>query len=456
MSTPRLVRLIEQGIRGSGNAAGSYGNFVALGDNHLAFLVSRDMEIGTSIDIWRTDGTSEGTYKLASDPLHTLHGLGSKFFYTTNQGLWISDGSISGTRLLTTDGAPSESFVFIKNILSTQNNIYIYGLLGNNRDPYFKVGGLWSVNIEEGVLRPIVSINIVSNLVSVGDTLFFGSGHAYGQYRNIELWKSDGTEVGTVQVADIYPGTATAESSSPRSFTVAGNTVFFVANDGQSGYELWKSDGNAIGTSIVADINPGSIRSLARRDSHPRLSVMDKVVYFAADDGTHGYELWRTDGSEQGTSLVADINPGAQGSFVNEVTVVGQSLFFRAKESSGYGYGLWRSDGTTNGTQLVSDIWQSYRSKPRYLTAVGNSVFFTAIGDRNTGRELWKSDGTAAGTKMVADIFPGSQGSEPRDLKLVGNTLYFSAKSDDTSGRQLWALDVSDAVGDPNSGHASF
>jgi ELWxxDGT repeat protein len=297
-------------------------------------------------------------------------------------------------------------------------------------------------------------------IVSIDNSLYFSSrDRSFGPNVNIKLWKSDGTAAGTVQVADIKPGSRTEDSSDPRRLTVHGKSLLFIAEDGVNGFELWKSDGTAKGTTLVADINPGIGSSIHGFSSEGyQFPIYSNNIYFSATDGVSGYELWKSDGSSTGTKRVADINPGPSGSGPRELTVVGETLFFVAFGLKGYG--LWKSDGTTNGTQLVSDVgrytYNIYRSEPRYLTAVGNSVFFTAIGDLNTGRELWKSDGTAAGTQIVADIFPGSKGSEPRDLKLVGNTLYFSAKSDDTSGRQLWALDVSDAVGDPNSGPASF
>ena len=40
------------------------------------------------------------------------------------------------------------------------------------------------------------------------------------------------------------------------------------------------------------------------------------LLVVAADDGVNGYELWRSDGTEKGTTLVKDINPGSAGSIV--------------------------------------------------------------------------------------------------------------------------------------------
>ena len=118
----------------------------------------------------------------------------------------------------------------------------------------------------------------------------------------LELWKSDGTAAGTVLVADINPGT---DSSVPFYFTELNGAVYFAANDGTTGFELRKSDGTAAGTVLVADINPGTDSS-----SPETFAVFNGALYFAARDVTNGKELWRSDGTAGGTVLFKDFCPG--------------------------------------------------------------------------------------------------------------------------------------------------
>lgn len=255
-----------------------------------------------------------------------------------------------------------------------------------------------------------------------------------------ELWKSDGTESGTVQVADLFPGdhdyygVRFGNGSFPDKLTSTANgTLFFVASDPDHGRELWTSDGTESGTRIVKDIVPGGgdvtqagpfggDGGAAPNSADPMaLTDLDGKLYFIANDVEHGSELWVTDGSEAGTRIVKDINPGnAEGVSPRhgfaQLTVHGDKVYFFADDGQ-HGTEVWSSDGTEAGTQMVRDINPGPAASfnpllnPFFLKieSVGDEVAFSAD-DGVHGYELWLSDGTEQG---AAGLSPTSVRARP-------------------------------------------
>ncbi|WP_166820007.1 ELWxxDGT repeat protein [Thalassoroseus pseudoceratinae] len=279
------------------------------------------------------------------------------------------------------------------------------------------------------------SVNFGSELTNVNGTLFFTADDGTN---GEELWMSDGTVAGTVLVKDINPGSGSSVNLISE-LTNVGGTLFFRADDGINGRELWMSDGTAAGTVMVKDINPGGNSSWPNN-----LTNVDGTLFFTAVDGTNGEELWMSDGTAAGTVMVKDINPGTGHSvdFNSELINVDGTLFFTADDGTN-GEELWMSNGTAASTVLVQDIRPGGgSSEPTNLTNVDGTLFFSA-NDGANGRALWQSDGTgtAAGTMLVKDIQPGTDNAFIfGELTNVDGTLFFRA-DDDTNGRELWMSD---------------
>ncbi|HTI49465.1 MAG TPA: ELWxxDGT repeat protein, partial [Planctomycetaceae bacterium] len=148
------------------------------------------------------------------------------------------------------------------------------------------------------------------------------------------------------------------------------------------------------------------------------------TLYFTADDGVHGRELWKSNGTPEGTTMVTDI----PGNFdVGILANINGTLYLSAN-------GLWKSDGTAAGTVAVSSVI------PSSLTSVDGTLYFRGY-DSAHGGELWKTDGTTAGTMLVMDVKPGVAGSYPGSLTNVNGTLLFTA-DDGVHGNELWALNT--------------
>lgn len=304
-------------------------------------------------------------------------------------------------------------------------------------------------------INPGPSSSAPRGLTNVNGTLFFAADDGIHGH---ELWKSDGTAVGTTPLKEFGSGFRSGLGN----LTNVNGTLFFVANEFNAddpdfpgaGEELWKSDGTAAGTTLVKDINPGPGGSFPQF-----LTNVDGTLFFNANDPAHGYELWKSDGTAAGTTLVKDINPGPDdtrlqisgSSFPQELTNVNGTLFFGAYD--GTRGGIWKSDGTATGTTLID--FGRYGGSG--LTDFNGTLFFDGSADMS-GIELWKSDGTAAGTTLVKDIWPGAGSSQPRFLSNVEDTMFFNAR-DGTDGLELWKSDGTAAgtalVKDINPGAAS-
>ena len=159
---------------------------------------------------------------------------------------------------------------------------------------------------------------------------------------------------------------------------------------------------------LLSDIEPTTQNNGSKPDS---LSCCNgSELYFAADNGVRGNELWKWTAST-GAVLVRDIQPGAASSPPEDFECCNGIVYFTAATAAGRE--LWRTNGTSAGTVIVRDIRPGAAgSNPANLTACGTTLFFTA-NDGLTGPELRQSDGTKAGTGLVRDIPPRQVGSLP-------------------------------------------
>jgi ELWxxDGT repeat protein len=223
----------------------------------------------------------------------------------------------------------------------------------------------------------------------------------------------------------------------PLMLTNVNGTLYFYGDDGTHGYELWTSDGTEAGTVMVKDIVPGPGGSIDGTGSWPQMVAVGNRAFFTAFDAVSGIELWVSDGSEGGTTLVEDINPAAFGSAPLQLTELNGALMFTAADGISAVHTLWRSDGTAPGTYMVSDIFALD------LTNVNGTLFFNG-NEPDAGSELWRSDGTAGGTQLVKNIYPEDDGSGPMHITDVNGRAFFIAV---TPGPQigLWVSDGTDA-----------
>jgi ELWxxDGT repeat protein len=388
------------------------------------------------VELWRSDGTAAGTQMVMdfipergsfSSYLASLTNINGTLFFNADDGthgyqLWRSNGTAAGTAVVTPGSGDSYPSLSITNVNGTV-------FFTADSQALYRTDGTAS-----GTTLLATFSKSLANVTNVSGTAFFEADSGQG----LELFRSDGTSAGTQLVRDhVYPAGPEGEGASYGTFANVNGTLFLQASDGTHGYELWRSDGTAAGTQLVSDINPGQASS-----SPVFLTNLNGTLLFRVED-SDGSQLWRSDGSAAGTQIVLDNTVGSvYGNpfpYPNApLTNINGTLFFSMNDQS-HGNELWRSDGTTAGTTIINDINKGSSSTPVLFVESGNSLFFTAE-DGAHGSELWGSNGTTAGTQIVQDINPGLGSSYPNHLTDVNGTLFFTA-NDGAHGTELWRSD---------------
>lgn len=423
--------------------------------------------------LWVTDGILTGTIQL-STVIKFIGSLGSIAFLD-GKLIFAGKTAATGTEVYITDGTPGGT-ILLNDINpgplgSTPDadavvlNGFIYFTAerpAEGRELWRTDGTPGGTTLVKDIFAGVLGSNAPNkyNLFSSGSYLLFA---AKTPSSGIELWRSDGTDAGTVILKDINTGNSGADSSNPGSFYMLNSTVLFVATDATHGEEIWRTDGTVPGTSLLKDINPGTGSStsipLFPGFSFPVFlffHTFNNKAFFSAYDGTSTAEVWSTDGTDINTSLLKDLTPYSTQPFVllvDAVNLPGKFIFPVSDDLSGYN-ALWESDGTPGNTKEFKTFDSSAFLFPNYnfgslsLTQQlfqGNKFFFIA-GTIANGYELWISDGTdgsPAHTQMVKDISPGTpNGMDPSMVSYIYTSaaLYFPA-TNGINGLELWKSD---------------
>lgn len=363
----------------------------AVASNGIVFYILNDNSNG-SHQLWRTDGTATGTFMLTvtNNQSNALVTLGNNVFFQGSEQvhgseLWKSDGTVLGTQMVQ-DTYPGE-------IGSAPYSFFVYK---NN--------------------------------------LYFGAYVATGY----GLWKTDGTSAATIKLADVEPFPAYNDASP---FCISNNTLYFNGNTSAYGHELWKTNGTTAGTVLVKDINPGIT------GSNPlKLTDVNGSLFFTADNGIKGTELWASKGEAVNTSIVKDISPGSSGTLFIDFVSAGGKLFFNVNNSM-----LWMSDGTQAGTLQITDAGIANVTSITGFTANGSKLFFSGL-SYQYGFELYQGDvtsltfamanaGEAAALKNTAafnaTVYPNPASSKAV-LHVTGNSKNSTATLTNTAGQILW------------------
>jgi ELWxxDGT repeat protein len=327
--------------------------------------------------LWRTDGTSAGTFPLrnveiappSSPPGSSVLGPdGRTLFFsgcTPAAGCepWRSDGTRQGTRPL---------------------GDLLGGAIGSN-PTHFTVAG--------------------------GRVLFTVDGR---------IWSTGGTAADTVLLAQI-PG------ASIQGFLSQGSLIYFLALD---------RPGETV---QVLETATGRVRRLASFPSDPRNTtvslrvVAGRLLFVEFDPHGEAYRIWQVNGEQ-----ARPIGPPFDFTLGGDLSAVaGGRIVFAAARGTSSRQQLWALDPGTKKPHLLQGCPGGCPEPALAPAVVFDGRLYFAVLDAGQGFELWTSDGTAQGTRrFFKNLCPGPCASEPTPLRVALGRLLFS----DGAGR-LWASD---------------
>jgi len=517
-----------------------------LGDVTELFLFSDDLTSFEPVSIaWPNDTSALST--LAYDPGYfTIDGIvkaeNGDLYFSANNGLtgqevWrltLSDEPVTDTDPASDEDSSSESELYAELIMDFtpgSESSFPTQFAVHHDMLFLSVGGLTGVYDGEslGILRTSTGIRPVpTNFASLGDdTLILAenglfhfdgqrtelvtdqvdfnyelaaaiefqgrvySGCSVANHRAFQLWASDGTQEGTVSIANLTdPSPSLAErekSSDTENFVELNGLLYFQAFDFNAAqtHKVYVTDGSPAGTRVVDlptgvgiksftwwpffaykdelvtlmddpwpelyGLNATSARRITFFNDNARLrharELNGNIIFFTRGDEA---QLWSSDGSWENTNSIfssseEDFEPGWWLEFGNKLFFTKRSTFESQRFSN-----IFVTDGTAEGSELFLDIFPHVN--PRFFTQVGENRFYF-LADTVQGTDLWVSDGTSKGTKVQPVAWPNGvsgfgsvtdiwfRGEYKGNMAALGSQLIFAANNG-TTGTELWSIET--------------
>ncbi|GGD81848.1 hypothetical protein GCM10011514_52410 [Emticicia aquatilis] len=461
-----------------------------------ALLIAAPTAASFDQELWVSDGTSAGTFRLAdiypgssgsnisNIKVVTFGGVTKALFSayspTDGQELWITDGTIAGTQLLkniNSSSASSNPFGFEQ--LGT--NVLFFANDGTNGIELWKTDGTTAGTV---LLKDIYSgiTNSVdqgiSKIIALGTYAFLNVKDGTNGV-NFALYRTDGTTAGTQTLGPSYPN--------PANLTAFNNKLFFTNNYGSYTNLLYVDDGTGFpifvnyytgGTNVLnaeqltptanrlyliskwlngearlyciesyapslardtRDINTGTADPFPIDASKRKLTPTDNdKVYFFANDGTSGTELWISGGDYVSTNRVTDAVSGSNGGDYSYLKTVGSRLFFVVNNASNQYDCYQTNDGAT--PTLVKNYTPALNISNLYpIAKVGSYLYFSAY-NATSGYELYRTDGTT--NSLVKDIetsvFNTNNSNFHPTINATNSQGLFFISNDGKNGLELW------------------
>ena len=275
------------------------------------------IDAGCQSSVWAIrDGQAlaEQLHMFTGAAVHDLTEMDGMMFFAADDDLWKSDGTPAGTVLV------KAALPALQHVTNANGQLFF---TSNINAAY----SLWtSDGTERGTTVIQAGLPAIEQVASGADAAMFVTRDADQQYA---LWRSAGTISTTVQL--------TAMLTYIDQLVPTTTSMFFVGVDSDGTY-LWKSDGTPSGTMRIMQLNEDAVGD-EEADATGDIVPAGSNVFFATSDSAHGRELWKSDGTTAGTTIVQDILPGAESSFPSFMTATRSRLFLSAAD--GQGAELW-------------------------------------------------------------------------------------------------------------------
>ncbi|HEX2644728.1 MAG TPA: hypothetical protein VHU81_17150 [Thermoanaerobaculia bacterium] len=378
-------------------------------------------------ELWRTDGTAAGTYRLTDICPGACDSTGSSFVRAFRGGLYFfANDGVSGNELWRSSGVP-----------------------GSERRVRDLCPGPCSVQGDP------------SSLIPTPAGLLF----ATSENNRLRLWRTNGSRRGTVPVADLCPDT----SCSSYFFAAVPDHALFLLNrsdpaggPGETNV-LWTSDGTAAGTHPLGT----ALGTPLPRVAYGVFSTGDTALFWTEDT------LWRTDGTDAGTFPLASLPPPKEAPLGGWVALGNGELVAALGDGR-----MVRSDGTVAGTTVLSGVpvitdvygavviedavlvwtgraglWRvrladgaaekilqldadTFQSVEQLVSLGEGRAVFTVLLGGSGNHELWTTDGTAAGTRRIEGVSGGIV-----SLIALGDQALFTIGNESIPNREIWRTD---------------
>ncbi|MGB1466708.1 MAG: hyalin [Alcanivorax nanhaiticus] len=381
------------------------------------------------VELWVTDGTGEGTQRVkdidqagSSWPRDMVASEGKLYVnvFTSAAGreLLVTDGSEAGTELF--DLEPLGASTNPVALTPVSGGLFFYDQ--NDGEVYFSDGTLAGTGIVAQENQSIASGSLAKYPELIIDDEWLGyqgkllfTGRYNASDAEIRLYELD--QNGNIREISFDDGGNTVRLNITENVVTSNGKVYFVANS-SVGLHIFEYDGSTVSNLTSSE---GS------RPYHSSLVGTSLGVFMYVEmTGLPPY-LLRVDN----TNGAAGVGPALRGSGdysfadVEGMVEVDGAIFFSARTEgaggSDFGIELWKTDGTQQGTDLVKDINDTmagadsypypltfmYQMPPTVKRGLGRKYLFVA-NNGSEGFEPWVSDGSEAGTILLKDISAGS------------------------------------------------